>query len=62
MKKPANMDGRWYIGRKIRPIGQNGLCVPTAISKLAGFLNWFFAILGPVVLPKTIFQGISLGY
>ena len=28
---------------------------PTAISKLAGFINWIFAILGSAVFLKTIF-------
>ena len=28
---------------------------PTAISKLAGFMNWIFAILGSAVFLKTIF-------
>ena len=29
----AHMEGRWYTGRKIRQIGQNGLCMLSSISK-----------------------------
>ena len=31
----ANLEGQWYIGQKILQIGQNGMCVLAAISKLA---------------------------
>ena len=32
----ADLEGRWYIGPKIRQIGQNGLCMLDGISKSAG--------------------------
>ena len=31
-------------------------------SKMPGFLIWFYAILGRIVVPEMRFPGISLGY
>ena len=36
IEQPANLEGWWYIGQKIRQIGQNGLCMLDGISKSAG--------------------------
>ena len=49
------MEGRWYTGRKIRQIWQNGLCVFTAISKMALDFFLFFAILNHINIPRTNF-------
>ena len=45
IRSPALLEGRLYTGRKIRQIGQNGLCMPTSISKRAGDMISKMAIL-----------------
>ena len=42
----ALLEGRWYTGRKIRQIGQNGLCMLAAISKRANGMIFIFMKIG----------------
>ena len=62
MKKPADLEMSADTHSPFCPIWRIFQPMYQLPSKMAGFMNSFFAILGRVVLQKTIFQGISLGY
>ena len=53
----AIYEGRWYTGKKIRQIWQNGLCVLADISKTANHKISFWAILSHRNIPKTFPKG-----